>query len=116
MDEWLFISLAKVKADAPGFQPPEPHAAERPREEAGRKANTALALDYELLEEKPRFRGAVALAAAALLTGAFLGAIEGTTLSARTPAGEVIVADLESEPAQTAYARVHSADDTRAPL
>jgi len=99
MNEWVFIDLAKVRAEARKLWVTGPVT----------KADAALALDYEVLEGQPRFRGAVALVGAALVTGAFLGAIEGSALNARTPTGEVIVAELDQAQLQAAYARANVA-------
>lgn len=91
MDELLFIDLAKTKADAS-------NVGSKLQQDVGlSKADTAAALDYRALADRAGFRGAVALAAAVLVNGAFLSAIEQTALEARTPAGEVIVAELDPE-------------------
>jgi hypothetical protein len=98
MDEWAFITLAKTKSDLlarkDAAQEAQPtHVAQH--SSALLKIDTALALDYEEAERNPTFRGAVALAVAVLVNVAFLAGIERTALDARTPAGEVIVADVD---------------------
>lgn len=92
MDEWLFISLAKAKAEA------RPVSGDRLDEAKLRtltKADTAAALDLDVVAEKPGFRGAAAFVGAVLVNAAILSAIDGSALAARTPRGEVIVAQLE---------------------
>jgi hypothetical protein len=102
MDEWLFLSLTKTKADAPNVK-----YSKTREDQALTKIDTATALDYAALAERPVFRGAVAVAATLLINAAFLGAIEQTTWDARTPAGEVIVSELEP-PSLAAYAQAQS--------
>lgn len=93
MNEWLFISLAKTKADAPGFAP---RLDAQPQELALTKLATAEALDLSVAAEKPAFRGAAAFIGAALVNAVLLTAIDGEALDARTPRGEVVVAQLDS--------------------
>jgi hypothetical protein len=89
MDEWLFISMAKTKADAPKVtKKPAPPAS------LG-KSETAGALDYGAALESSKVRGAVALGAALVLNAAFFAAVQDRAASARTPDGEVIVAEVE---------------------
>ncbi len=95
MDEWLFISLAKTKADAPGVARKGESQADVERF-ALTKAQAAAALDFTNVEDKPAFRGATALVAAALATAVLLSAIDGGALDARTPKGEVVVAQLDA--------------------
>lgn len=92
MDEWLFISLAKTKADAPGFGGRKDADQQRT---ALTKAEVAGALDLAVVEDKPAFRGAAAIVGAVLVNAVFLTAIGDSALEARTPKGEVIVAQLE---------------------
>lgn len=105
MDEWLFISLAKTKADAPGFNPKLD--AERQREVLT-KAATAEALDLAVVEEKPAFRGTAAFLGAVLVNAALLSVIGDSALDARTPKGEVVVAQLEPLDAAPVGERVSS--------
>lgn len=91
MDEWLFISLAKTKADAPGFA--KKSVAER--QSSLTRAEVAAALDLAVIEEKPAFRGAAAIVGAVLVNAAFLTSIGDSALESATPKGEVIVAQLE---------------------
>jgi hypothetical protein len=84
MDDWSFISLAKAKSDLGLFGTGAPLA----------KAETALALDYHAALEKQSVRGILAFATASLVNAAFFGAIESSALDARTPNGEVIVAEV----------------------
>jgi hypothetical protein len=93
MDEWLFISLAKAKADAPRAVKKADSA---PAKVALTKADTAQALDVSAAFERPVVRGVAALLGAALINTVLLGAIEGTAVDARTPKGEVVVAQLDT--------------------
>jgi hypothetical protein len=98
MDEWAFITLAKTKSDL--LTRKDAPLKEQPTKvlqhsSALSKIDAALALDYEEAERNPTFRGAVALAVAALVNVAFFGGIELTALNARTPSGEVVVAEVE---------------------
>ena len=98
MDEWAFITLAKTKSDlfARKDAPLKEQSSEVPEQSSALlKIDAALALDYEEAEQNPTFRGAVALAIAALVNVAFFGGIELTALNARTPSGEVVVAEVE---------------------
>ena len=95
MDDWSFISLAKAKSDLGLFGKGAPLV----------KADTALALDYQSALDKQSVRGILAFATASLVNAAFFGAIESSALDARTPDGEVIVAEVvldESVPQRTA--------------
>ncbi len=94
MDEWLFISLAKTKADAPGYGRKRKEAA-HDQQSALTRAEVAAALDLAVVEEKPAFRGAAAFVGAVLVNAAFITAIDDSALEARTPKGEVIVAQLD---------------------
>ncbi len=105
MDEWLFISLAKTKADAPGFNRKLDTGHQR---EVHTKAVTAEALDLAVVEEKPAFRGAAAFLGAVLVNAALLSVIDDSALDARTPKGEVTVAQLEALDAPLAGERVSS--------
>jgi hypothetical protein len=87
MDDWSFISLAKAKSDLGLFATRAPIA----------KADTALALDYQSALDKSPVRGILAFATASLVNAAFFGAIESSALDARTPNGEVIVAEVVLE-------------------
>ena len=89
MDDWSFISLAKTKSDLGLFAIGAPLT----------KAETASALDYESALDKQSVRGILAFATASLVNAAFFGAIESSALDARTPNGEVIVAEVVLEPA-----------------
>jgi hypothetical protein len=86
MNDWAFLSMAKISA--------------RPRSAAAvaatvSKLETAQALQRALPEvDSARLRGVIALIAAVLVNVGFLGAIERNALNARTPAGEVIVAEI----------------------
>lgn len=103
MDEWLFISLAKTKADAPGF---DRKSAPEPKGEPLSKADTAAALDLAVVADKPAFRGAAAFLGAALVNAVILSAVDTSALESRTPRGEVIVAQLEPvEPVTLGAAR-----------
>lgn len=98
MDEWAFITLAKTKSDLLTRKdaPLKEQPTKVPQHSSALlKIDTALALDYEEAEQNPTFRGAVALAIAALVNVAFFGGIELTALNARTPSGEVVVAEVE---------------------
>ena len=87
MDDWSFISLAKAKSDLGLFATTAPLT----------KSDTALALDYQSALEKQSVRGILAFATASLVNAAFFGAIESSALDARTPDGEVIVAEVVLE-------------------
>jgi hypothetical protein len=87
MDDWSFISLAKAKSDLGLFATREPLG----------KAETAFALDYQSALDKQSVRGILAFATASLVNAAFFGAIESSALDARTPNGEVIVAEVVLE-------------------
>lgn len=95
MDEWLFISLAKVKADAPGYVPRRDTDARQNEARVHSKAEVVHALDVGGATDKPVFRDAAALVGAALVNIALLAGLGSATLQARTPEGEVIVAQLE---------------------
>lgn len=103
MDEWLFISLAKTKADAPGFvrrldgELQKLSSASAPA--ALTKADTAAALDLSLAAEAPAVRGVTAFLGAALVNAVLLSAIDGEALNAQTPKGEVVVAQLDAQDA-----------------
>ncbi len=92
MDEWLFISLAKTKAET---RPADRSGEGEVKLRALTKADTAAALDLAVVAEKPGFRGAAAMVGAVLVNAALLSAIDSSALDARTPKGEVIVAQLE---------------------
>lgn len=89
MDDWSFISLAKAKSDLGLFASRAPLA----------KAETALALDFQSALDKHSVRGILAFATASLVNAAFFSAIESSALDARTPDGEVIVAEIVLEDA-----------------
>jgi hypothetical protein len=99
MDDWAFISMAKTKADAPNFKRKvvREDALNKAQEGALDKAQTALALDYGVALENSKVRGALALAAAVVLNAAFFGAVQERATDARTPSGEVIVAEIEAD-------------------
>jgi hypothetical protein len=92
MDEWLFISLAKTKADAPSVNR---KVDAEPQNQVLTKAQTVEALDLAVVEEKAAFRGAAAFVGAVLVNAVLLTAIDDGALDARTPKGEVIVAQLD---------------------
>lgn len=87
MDDWSFISLAKAKSDLGLFARKEPLV----------KEQTALAMDYQSALDKQSVRGILAFATASLVNAAFFSAIESSALDARTPGGEVIVAEVVLE-------------------
>lgn len=96
MDEWAFITLAKTKSDLLARKDAPLKTQAVPEQSSTLlKIDTALALDYEEAERNPKFRGAVALSIAALVNAAFFGGIELTAVNARTPSGEVVVAEVE---------------------
>ena len=103
MDEWAFITMAKTKSDLSARHRKARLEADllssgREHQKAGvlTKIDAALALDYEAAEQHSGFRGVVAFVAAAVVNAAFFGGIELTALDARTPSGEVLVADFEA--------------------
>lgn len=87
MDDWSFISLAKAKSDLGLFARNAPLV----------KEQTALAMDYQSALDKQSVRGILAFATASLVNAAFFSAIESSALDARTPGGEVIVAEVVLE-------------------
>lgn len=97
MDDWAFITMAKTKADAPYFKhkAARENALNKAHEDALDKAQTALALDYAVALENSKVRGVLALTVAVVLNAAFFGAVQERATDARTPAGEVIVAEIE---------------------
>lgn len=100
MDEWAFLTLAKTKSDLLSrshVAPLNSQEAERQQNRALSKADTARALDYEVAEQHAGFRGIVSFAIAALINAAFFGAVELTALDARTPGGDVVVADVDHD-------------------
>lgn len=92
MDEWLFITLAKAKADARPAVRVQAHGS---GSRALTKVDVAEALDFRPMFKTPAFRVVLSFAAAAFVTVLLLSAVDDEALQARTPRGEVTVAQLE---------------------
>jgi hypothetical protein len=90
MDDWVFISLAKAKAD---LAVRERHGLMGKPVQALTKRDTAAALDEAT--DHPAVRVAVALGVGLLINVLFFLSVERTALDARAP-GQVVVTDLES--------------------
>lgn len=98
MDEWAFLTMAKTKSELRSRSGVVPAADSQDAEQSNvvlSKVEAALAMGYEVAEQHAGFRGAVSLTVAAIINVAFFGGIELTALNARTPAGEVVVAELD---------------------